>query len=137
MNASNRLYCAIYARTATADARRLAEQREAAVAYIDSCSTEWLAALPDNYDDDGHSGNTADRPGLRRLMDDLAAGKVNRVVVERFDRLARSGTVFAELLAFLRRHGVELASATEPSAILGAILDAAQSITQDMEGGVA
>ena len=137
MNTSNRIHCAIYARTTAADARRLAEQREAAVAYIGSCSTEGLAALPDCYDDDGHSGNTADRIGLRRLMDDVAAEKVNRVAVERFDRLARSRTVFAELLAFLRRHGVELASATEPPAILGAILDAAQSITQDMEGGVA
>jgi DNA invertase Pin-like site-specific DNA recombinase len=62
---------------------------------------------------------TNNRPGLRRLMADVAAGKVGRVVVQRFDRLARCPAVFAELLAFLRRHGVELVSATDSPDILG------------------
>ena len=102
--------CGIYTRTAAADAGRLAGQREAAEAYI---AREGLAVLPDRYDDDGVSGNTADRPGLRRLMADVAAGKVGRVVVESFDRLARCQTVFAELLAFLRSHGAEVVAVTE------------------------
>jgi len=118
--------CTIYTRTAAANAERVVGQREAVEAYIAGKGL----VVSGHYEDDGYSGNTADRPGLRRLMADVAAGKVGRVVVERLDRLARSQTVFAELLAFLRRHGVELASATETFGpdIIGAV---------NAEGGVA
>ena len=97
--------CAIYTRTAAASASRIEEQRQTAEAYI---AAEGMTVLPERYDDDGQSGNTADRPGLFRLKRDVARGMVDRVVVERFDRLARSAPVFAECLDFFQRHGVDL-----------------------------
>ena len=107
MKTRKSVQCAVYVRTAAANAGRLTGQHEVIEAFIASRSGEGWVVLPGRYEDDGFNGNNADRSGLRRLMDDVAAGKVNRVVVERFDRLARCQTVFAELLAFLRRHGVE------------------------------
>ena len=104
--------CAIYTRTAAANASRIGEQRQGSEAHI---AAHGLTALPERYDDDGYSGNTADRPGLRRLMEDAAAGKVGRVVVERFDRLARDMGVLADVTDFFRRHGVELVSTMQPS----------------------
>ena len=101
---------AIYTRAAATDAGRLAAQREVGETYIASRPDERLAVLPERYEDDGFSGNTVDRPGLRRLMADVAAGKIDRVVVERFDRLARDQALFAELAAFFRRHGVDVIS---------------------------
>jgi len=101
---------AIYTRTAASDPEHLALEREIVEACILAYCRDKVAILPDRYEDDGYSGNTADRPGLRRLMADVAAGKIGRIVVERFERLARDPTVFAELVAFLRRYGVEVVS---------------------------
>ena len=39
---------------------------------------------------DKFTGKTMDRPGFSRLPADVAAGKVNRIVVWRLDRLGRS-----------------------------------------------
>ena len=104
--------CAIYTRTAAANASRIGEQRQACEAYI---AERGMTALAERYDDDGYSGNTADRPGLRRLMEDAAAGKVGRVVVHDFARLARDMGVLADVTDFFRRHGVELVSTMQPS----------------------
>jgi len=50
------------------------------------------------YSDEGHSGRKEKRPGLNALMNDLNRGKLDVVVVWRFDRLARS---LAHLIRFL------------------------------------
>jgi len=104
------IQCAIYTRTAVADPEELALERELVEACIRAYWRESVTILPDRYEDDGYSGNTTDRPGLRRLMADVAAGKIGRVVVERFDRVARDPTLLADLMAFFRSHGVEVAS---------------------------
>ena len=39
--------------------------------------------LPEYYDDGGYSGGTMERPGIRQLMADIQAGKVD-VMVPRF-----------------------------------------------------
>jgi len=46
-------------------------------------------ALPDRYDDGGFTGGNTDRPGLRRLMADVEAGRVDGVVVYKVDRLSQ------------------------------------------------
>lgn len=106
--------CAVYTRTAaagTGEANPLASQCAAAEAYI---AAHGGIILPDHYGDLGQSGNTADRPALTRLLRDVAAGGIERVVVQHYHRLARNQAVYVELLERLRRHGVELVSATEP-----------------------
>ena len=47
-------------------------------------------ALPDRYDDGGFSGGNMERPGLRRLLADIDAGKIDVIVVYKVDRLSRS-----------------------------------------------
>ena len=42
------------------------------------------------YTDPGFSGATTDRPGLQNMLSDIRAGKVNKVIVYKLDRLSRS-----------------------------------------------
>ena len=48
--------------------------------------------------DAGLSGGTLERPGLQRLLDDIDAGLVDRIVVYKVDRLTRSLSDFAKLV---------------------------------------
>lgn len=54
--------------------------------------------LPARYDDGGISGGTLDRPAVQRLLADIDAGKIDRVVVYKVDRLSRSLTDFSKLV---------------------------------------
>ena len=87
--------CAIYTRKSTEEGLQqefnsLDAQRESAEAYIASQKTEGWRCLPEAYDDGGFSGGTLDRPAMKRLMEDIEAGKVDCVVVYKVDRLSRS-----------------------------------------------
>lgn len=42
------------------------------------------------YTDPGYSGGNTDRPGLQEMLKDIKAGKVDKVVVYKLDRLSRS-----------------------------------------------
>ena len=93
--------CAIYTRKSTEegleqDFNSLDAQREACHSYILSQKAEGWTALNDHYDDGGFSGGNMDRPALKRLMDDIQAGKVHIVVVYKIDRLTRSLMDFAK-----------------------------------------
>ena len=87
--------CAIYTRKTTEEGleqefNSLDAQREACEAYILSQKHEGWTALPRRYDDGGFSGGSMDRPGLRQLLADVAAGRVDVVVVYKVDRLTRA-----------------------------------------------
>jgi len=47
-------------------------------------------ADPVVYVDDGYSGRTAKRPGFQQLLAEVRAGRVQAVVIHRFNRLARN-----------------------------------------------
>jgi DNA invertase Pin-like site-specific DNA recombinase len=84
--------CAIYTRKSTEEGleqefNSLDAQREACAAYILSQRHEGWSANPQIYDDGGYSGGNMQRPGLVQLMADVAAGKVNVIVVYKVDRL--------------------------------------------------
>ena len=90
-----RLRCAIYTRKSSEegleqDFNSLHAQREACEAYIKSQVGEGWVALPQAYDDGGFSGGSLERPGLAKLLDDIAFGRVDVVVVYKVDRLTRS-----------------------------------------------
>ena len=83
--------CAIYALKSSAEGleqefNSLDAQREACEAYIVSQRHAGWVALADMYDDGGLSGGTMERPALKRLLEDIAAGKVQIVVVYKVDR---------------------------------------------------
>jgi DNA invertase Pin-like site-specific DNA recombinase len=87
--------CAIYARKSSEEGleqsfNSLHAQREACEAYILSQKHEGWQVLPSAYDDGGFSGGNMERPGLKKLLVDISAGKVDTVVVYKVDRLTRS-----------------------------------------------
>ena len=88
--------CAIYTRKSTEDGleqafNSLDAQREACAAYVMSQRHEGWTLVSDLYDDGGFSGGSMDRPGLKRLLADIEAGKVDTIIVYKVDRLTRIG----------------------------------------------
>jgi hypothetical protein len=104
--------CAIYTRKSTEEGldqsfNSLDAQREASAAYILSQRHEGWSELSDRYDEGGFSGGSMDRPGLRRLITDIRAGRIDVVVVYKVDRLTRSLSDFAKMVEiFFRGRGL-------------------------------
>lgn len=95
--------CAIYTRKSSDEGldqafNSLDAQREACESYISSQRHEGWKLIPAHYDDGGLSGGNLDRPALQRLLEDIADGKVDLVVVYKIDRLTRSLADFARLV---------------------------------------
>ncbi len=88
-------------------------QREAVEAYVASQRGLGWTALPERYDDGGFTGANTDRPAFRRLLADVAAGKVDVVATYKLDRLSRSLLDFTQLLDLFRRHDVAFVSVTQ------------------------
>jgi site-specific DNA recombinase len=110
--------CAIYTRKSTEEGLQqefnsLEAQREAAEAYIASQQHEGWTCLPTRYDDGGFTGANMERPSLRRLLDDIAAGYVDAIIVYKVDRLSRSLLDFAKLMAVFDQHQVAFVSVTQ------------------------
>jgi len=113
-----RLRCAIYTRKSSEEGleqafNSLAAQREACVAFIHSQRHEGWRVLETHYDDGGYSGATLQRPALQRLLADLAAGKLDCVVVYKVDRLTRALVDFAKLVQAFDAHGIGFVSVTQ------------------------
>jgi DNA invertase Pin-like site-specific DNA recombinase len=112
------LRCAIYTRKSSEEGleqsfNSLDAQREAGEAFILSQRHEGWQTLPARYDDGGYSGGTMERPGLKRLLEDIQAKKVNVVVVYKVDRLTRSLADFAKIVETLDARGVSFVSVTQ------------------------
>src|SRR6516165_10055017 len=115
---SARVRCAIYTRKSSEEGLQqefnsLRAQREACEALINSQRHEGWVCLRAAYDDGGFSGATLDRPALQRLLADIAAGRVDTVVVYKIDRLTRSLTDFAKIVEILDRRGASFVSVTQ------------------------
>jgi site-specific DNA recombinase len=118
MAVSTPIRCAIYTRKSTdegldRDFNSLDNQREAAENYIRSQRGEGWDVLADRYDDGGFSGGNIERPALRRLLSDIEASKIDRVIVYKIDRLSRSLLDFARLADLFEEHGVSIVSVTQ------------------------
>ena len=110
--------CAIYTRKSSDEGleqsfNSLDAQREACAAYILSQASEGWTALPTIYDDGGISGGTLERPALQRLLGEVAAGRVDIIVVYKVDRLTRSLFDFAKLVELLDKAGTSFVSITQ------------------------
>jgi site-specific DNA recombinase len=110
--------CAIYTRKSTEEGleqefNSLDAQRESAEAYIASQRHEHWSCSPDRYDDGGYTGGNMDRPALARLLADIAAGKIQVVVVYKVDRLSRSLLDFAKMMETFDKHQVSFVSVTQ------------------------
>jgi DNA invertase Pin-like site-specific DNA recombinase len=67
-------------------------------------------SVPVKWYRDKFTGTTMDRPGFNRLVADVAAGKIARVVVWRLDRLGRTAKGLTALFEDLLARGVDLVS---------------------------
>jgi site-specific DNA recombinase len=110
--------CAIYTRKSTEngleqDFNSLHAQREACEAYVRSQASAGWRLIKGRYDDGGISGATMERPALKLLLEHIAEGKVDIVVVYKIDRLTRSLMDFARMVELFDRHQVSFVSVTQ------------------------
>ena len=110
--------CAIYTRKSSEEGleqsfNSLDAQREACQAYILSQRQEGWRAVDAHYDDGGYSGGSMERPGLKRLLADIEARKIDTVVVYKVDRLTRSLADFAKIIEAFDAHAVSFVSITQ------------------------
>ena len=113
-----RLRCAVYTRKSSEEGldqeyNSIDAQRDAGHAYIASQRAEGWIAVADDYDDPAFSGGNMVRPGLKRLMTDIEAGKIDIVVVYKIDRLTRSLADFSKMVEVFERFGVSFVSVTQ------------------------
>src|SRR6201982_2860367 len=113
-----RVRCAIYTRKSSEEGleqefNSLQAQREACEAFIHSQRHEGWVCLRAAYDDGGFSGATRARPALQRLLTDIAAGRVDTVVVYKIDRLTRSLADFAQIVEILDQRSAPFVSGTQ------------------------
>lgn len=102
--------CAVYTRKSTAigleqEFNSLDAQREACEKYVESQAHLGWQLVPERYDDGGFTGANLERPAFMRLMDDMDAGKV--------DRLSRSLLDFAKVMDRFNRADVAFVSVTQ------------------------
>ena len=112
------LRCAVYTRKSSEegleqDFNSLHAQREACEAYIASQRYEGWKGVAARYDDGGYSGGSMERPGLTRLLADIASGLIDIVVVYKVDRLTRALSDFARIVEIFDARGVSFVSVTQ------------------------
>lgn len=110
--------CAIYTRKSSSaglnvEVNTLETQREVCGSYIKCQAHRNWVELPYHYDDGGFSGGSLERPALRRLIDDIEAGRIDMVVVYKIDRLSRSLADFIRLIDVLDKYGASFVSVTQ------------------------
>ena len=105
--------CAVYTRKSTEDGllqefNSLDAQYEACAAYALSQRHEGWTMVSERYDDGGFSGGNLERPALKRLLADVAAGSVDIILLYKIDRLTRSLADFAKIVEVLDKAGAKL-----------------------------
>ena len=109
--------CAIYTRKSTEHGleqkfNSLQNQEESCKAYIASQSFNGWQYYK-TYSDAAISGGTMERPALKQMLDDMAHGLVNTVVVYKVDRLSRSILDFHNMMKYFEKYGANFVSITQ------------------------
>ena len=65
------------------------------------------------YVDNGYSGGNVNRKDFQRMMADIKAGRIRKVIVYRLDRMSRSLADFVNILKILKEYNVEFVSSQE------------------------
>lgn len=113
-----RMRCAVYTRKSTDEGldqeyNSIDAQRDAGHAYIASQRAQGWIPVADDYDDPAFSGGNMERPGLKRMMADIEAGKIDVVVIYKIDRLTRSLADFSKMVDVFERYAVSFVSVTQ------------------------
>ena len=114
----SKVRCAIYTRKSSDEGleqefNSLDAQYDSCQAYILSQKHEGWSVTRERYDDGGFSGGSMERPGLKALLADIQAGKVDVVVIYKIDRLTRSLADFARIIEVMEKHGASFVSVTQ------------------------
>jgi DNA invertase Pin-like site-specific DNA recombinase len=86
-------------------------QLDHALAY---CREHGYEPIDPPYMDPGEDSAELNRPGLNRLRADMKAGKIDVIVIDRYDRMARQGWLSKFLFGEAKLHDVAI-EFTEPS----------------------
>ncbi len=86
ISGKTKIRCAIYRRKSSEEGldqafNSLDTQHEACAAYVASQKHEGWVLLRDRYDEGGISGGTLERQAVQRLLADIDAGRVDRIIV--------------------------------------------------------
>ena len=107
---------ALYARVSgdqQRDSNTIASQTEALIAYANK---HGYRVAPDMViEDDGYTGAVLERPGLERVRDLAAEGRIDTVLVHSPDRLSRRYAYQVLIIEELARQGVEVVFLNAPS----------------------
>lgn len=107
--------CAIYLRVSSdrqaQEGDSIAAQRDAIRTYIDDRADLFCVG---EYVDDGVSGTKVNRDELSRLLDDVRAGKVKRILFTKLDRWFRSIRHYIATQEILDKYGVDWTAIWEP-----------------------
>ncbi len=102
---------AIYARVST-DTQDIDSQTHAIMQWM---STRPVPTSITKYTDLGISGSRDDRPQFQAMLADIAAGRIDTVVVYRLDRLSRTATTALQLLINWIQSGLEFWAVDQPA----------------------
>lgn len=107
-------YIAIYSRKSkfSEKGESIGNQIELCKEYIES-HFEDVANRIVIYEDEGYSGGNINRPGFKRLMDDVEKRKIEAIVVYRLDRISRNVGDFSKLIEELNRQEIAFVSIRE------------------------
>lgn len=111
------LKCAIYTRKSTEhgldmEFNSLQNQEESCKAYIASQGFNGWQYYK-TYSDAAISGGTMERPALKQMLDDMAHGLINTVVVYKVDRLSRSILDFHNMMKYFEKYNANFVSITQ------------------------
>jgi site-specific DNA recombinase len=112
---NKQIRCAIYVRISDPEKEKnllsTKSQEIYARQFIAECEN-WVA-LDHVYCDNGYSGKNLERPAFQALLQDVATGLVDRIVVYRYDRVTRSPQDYYWLQSYLKKNGAAIVSATD------------------------
>ena len=80
---------------------------------IKQCELMLKKENPLVYKDEGFSGKNTDRPALKRLIQDIELGKIEKVIVYKLDRISRNITDFYKLYEIMEKNKCEFVSTSE------------------------
>lgn len=99
---------AIYARKSVFREDSISIESQIEMCEYEARGQEYLV-----YQDNGYSGKNTDRPDFQRMVSDIRAGLISKVIVYKLDRVSRSVLDFSGLIDLFQKYKVDFVSATE------------------------
>jgi DNA invertase Pin-like site-specific DNA recombinase len=99
---------AIYARKSVFREDSISIESQIEMCEYEAKGQEYLV-----YQDNGYSGKNTDRPDFQRMVTDIKAGLISKVIVYKLDRVSRSVLDFSGLMDLFQKYKVDFVSATE------------------------